>query len=169
VIPITKENTPERVLGIDPGSTSQNPTGWAIMDKGELVDYGTLNINCKGPERLEQVYKEMEKVLEDNAPIDAYCIESQYGPSGKSIKIISQIIGAIRFLLKSHDIDYIDSYTPNHIKKVVTGNGNASKDEVMESIAEIYNINKDEIDKDESDAAGIAHTALHHLEKEEAS
>lgn len=38
-----------RVLAIDPASGASSPPGWAIFEKGELVDYGVIEIDPKAP------------------------------------------------------------------------------------------------------------------------
>lgn len=159
-------NEAVKVLGVDPGSTRTNPMGWAIIEKDELLDYGCVRVNCTGPERLEKIYNKMEKVIKKHSDIELYCIENQFGPSGQSLKTISEVIGTIRFLLRSYNIKYYDKYHPSHIKKVITGKGNASKEEVMKVIRSVYNI-EEELNDDESDAIAIAHTGFHHMETED--
>lgn len=95
--------------------------------------------------------------------IDFYTIEGQFGPNGKSLKTINQVIGVVRYILLLNGIKYYDTYTPGHIKKVVTGNGRAKKEEIQKYVCEFYNLY--ELQKDEADALAIAYTGYYHINK----
>ena len=162
-----------KVLGIDPGSTKQNPTGYAVIDieKDEVIDCGCIEPGkLKEDKRLKKISKGFIEMLSKHDDITFYSYENQYGPSGKSLKTISQVIGAIRLAVFNKGILYYDSYTPNHIKKIVTGNGRANKQDVMDAIIEMYpELNPEKITKDMSDAVAIAHTCKFHILKEKVS
>lgn len=192
----TDKNTTTKIIGLDPGSTRTNPSGWAlfevdnienikknisnedytkeeledniekfIVDNTNILDYGTVKLNGeKECLRLSLVFNGIYDVVE-NKDIDFYVYERQYGPSGKSLKVISQVIGALRLAMHDCNIEYFDAYTPNHIKKIMTGNGRANKEDIKNKITSIYNIDHD-IEKDESDAIAIAYTAIYHAIKE---
>lgn len=63
-------------------------------------------------------------------------------------------------VFNEYNVKLLGSYAPNHIKKIVTGSGKAKKKKIIETISTIYSV--DDLQKDEADAAAIAHTGMWH-------
>src|SRR5690606_34327020 len=62
----------------------------------------------------------------------------------------------------NHDIP-VTQYTPSEVKKSVTGNGNAAKEQVWYMVRSILTIDEDEVGLDASDALAVALCHAHRL------
>lgn len=77
-----------RILGVDPGDT----TGWAILEKGEPVEIGTL----KKDEFYEMIPQILAKDI-DVCVIEDYIVRPEWGNKWKKTDT-PQKIGAIRLI-----------------------------------------------------------------------
>ena len=146
------------ICGIDPGSRIM---GIALLKK-ENKDINLIhseNIIIKKKDfidktkvilsRLEEIYQAYK--------INIVAIEEGYlGKNAYSMDLLSKIRGVVAgfFVLKGIDLFF---YSPSKIKKSVTGNGNASKEQVLRSLKLLLNL-KGDISYDESDAISVAYT-----------
>ena len=152
------------MLGLDPGSTKRNPLGWAILENNKLIDSGEISIELKDDARIGEVYEKLnDSRIKDHFPIDYYCYEKQFGPSGDAIKTISHVIAIARFFFLENDVELYGAYTPGHIKKIVTGKGNCKKKRMQKDVMQIYDLTEEDITKDIADAIGIVHTGMTHF------
>jgi crossover junction endodeoxyribonuclease RuvC len=71
---------------------------------------------------------------------------------------MAHVRGVIFSVLADHEVE-IYEYSPREIKKSITGNGNASKDQVKFMIARILNLDEN-IGYDQSDALAVALTYI---------
>ena len=156
-----------RILGIDQGLAN---TGLVILDnsKGTRVIYKEIfktSSKDKTEKRIEKIYNHIDKIIK-SYHIDIVATEKLYGYSKFTVKkmlIVNMITGIINLLVSQNDIGIIE-IPPKTIKKYITGNGNANKEEVQEEIEKqlgvVFTADHD------SDAASIALTARHLIEEE---
>lgn len=122
-----------RILGIDP---SLNRTGWAIVDyknnKYTLVEYGY--IECKDfdaesqeDEKLEHIYKTMEKVYKQYKPEYVISESPFYSKNVKTLMRLSHVHGTLLLIARQNG-KKMDYYSPLTIKSVVL-KGLKTKDE----------------------------------------
>jgi len=121
------------ILGVDPGTLI---TGFAIIE----VEHGTCSVlaydvvknvnNRSMPIRLKQIYDKLCKVINHYHP-DEFAIETAfYGKNAQSALKLGHargvsILAAVNFQIPTTE------YSPREIKKAVTGNGAASKQQVQ--------------------------------------
>lgn len=131
----------EYVLSID---ASLSCTGYAVLDKDtkDIVDVNKITTTSKieEGERIFNITNELTEVM-DKYDIKEVVMEDQFlGKNAKTAMQLSRLRGAIDFAvrLKGYRIEYIQ---PPLIKKIFTGLGNASKEDVANRIIEVYKDN----------------------------
>jgi crossover junction endodeoxyribonuclease RuvC len=151
-----------RVLGLDLSLTSP---GFAVIEvkagKPNLVK--TANFTTTSDTQQALRYEEIEAFtllfIRDNKPFDV--IAREIWPPSRNYAQNNKIHGswaAVERALSRYGYEVNEHLTPSNVKKTVTGNGNAKKPEVAESVRKILGLGEDyKFDSDDhSDAAGIA-------------
>ena len=149
-----------RILGIDPGSRL---TGYGVIsfDKGKekLVEYGVLRLDKEKSHeyRLKQIYDRLTAVIDRSLP-DFSAIEMPvYGKNPQSMLKLGRAQAACMLASLNREIPIVQ-YTPKEIKRAVTGNGNASKEQVWFMVRSILAIKEenDTFTLDATDALAVA-------------
>lgn len=127
------------VLGVDQSLTS---TG-LVMFKNNKLYQGNIHLIKTDKdfgdqyERVLYICQEFGRFIENEAP-DKIVVEGMaFGAKGTSVRVLAAvqfgiIIEAIRCGYQLNENIFI--VTPNQVKKLATGKGNASKDEVYDAI-----------------------------------
>lgn len=149
------------ILGIDPSLRS---TGYGIVEvQDNQVKYlysGTILTNPKLElsRRLLEMSKQINQVIQQYQ-VELACCETMFlSKNFKSVMKMAHVRGVIFSALANHEVE-IYEYSPREIKKSITGNGNASKDQVKFMITRILQID-DSIGYDQSDALAVALTLV---------
>jgi crossover junction endodeoxyribonuclease RuvC len=151
------------ILGIDPGTRF---LGYGLLrinqDKVTILQYGVLNLTkytTQGAKFLK-IHERVLGIIEEFLP-DEIAIESPFfGKNVQSMLKLGRVQGMVMSLAFSKSIP-IAEYEPKKIKQSVTGNGNASKEQVAKMVEIIGNIKLDAKLHDATDALGIA--ICHHF------
>ena len=149
------------ILGIDPGSRN---LGYCIISWNgksfSLIEAGLLKMRAKLlQEQMVEMVEGIELILQSH-PIDEVAIEDiffAYNP--KSVIKLAQFRGAL-CLKVLQEVGFFHEYTALQVKKAVTGNGKASKEQVAFMVKRLYGIQKEIKPLDISDAMAIAWTHL---------
>jgi len=147
------------ILGIDPGTRA---CGYAIVgltgSKISLVEAGFLKIKSRIlQEQLTEMIEGFDMIFAKNS-IDEVAIEDMfYAYNPKSVIKLAQFRGAIS-LKVLQDLGNFTEYTPLEVKKAVTGNGKATKEQVAFMVKKLLGIKKDIKPLDITDAIAIAIT-----------
>jgi crossover junction endodeoxyribonuclease RuvC len=158
---VQQSTTPERViLGIDPGTTI---LGYGvIVTKGKkmsLVDLNVLNLTKieNHPLKLKKIFETLLELIEKYQP-DELAIEAPFfGKNVQSMLKLGRAQGVAMAAALYRDIPIFE-YLPKKIKQSVTGNGNASKEQVaamMENLLEFKFSGK--LDATDGLAAAVCH------------
>lgn len=133
------------ILALDPASK----TGYATAE-----NYGVWNCTPNTGEsrgmRLIKFEKHLKSIL-DSLNIGVVSYELVAGKHTHANNIKSEMIGILLRECESRGIEY-KGYAPTKIKKFATGKGNASKEDVINSVKEKYNY----IGSDDNEADSIA-------------
>ena len=147
------------ILGIDPGTRN---CGYAILIKEKnrisLVEAGLIKIKEKTIQHQISELCEGLDIIFKNHLIDEVSIEDIfYAFNPKTVLKLAQFRGALS-LKVLQEFGNFSEYTPLQVKKAVTGNGKASKEQVSFMVRKIIGI-KDEIKPlDITDAIAVAIT-----------
>ena len=137
-------NRNRRILGIDPGV---NITGYGVIDQTgqqlELVEAGVLR-GGKGDlsERCLRLYQGLVEVLESLHP-DEMAIEQLYShyQRPRTAIIMAHARGVLCLAAQQREIPMSD-YAATQIKKVLTGNGRASKGQMQLAVCRNFSWRK---------------------------
>jgi crossover junction endodeoxyribonuclease RuvC len=148
-----------RILGIDPGLQA---TGYGVVD---LTDQFTLECVAAGvirstgtdmAPRLLQIHAALTEVLHECIP-DAMAVEDLYTTyeHPKTAILMGHARGVI-FLAAAQRAVPVTSYTPSDVKRAVTGNGRAGKDQVQAMVQRMLRLPSDPMPDHVSDALALA-------------
>ncbi len=148
-------------MGIDPGSRN---LGYSLIEyeskRSRLIEAGIIKIE---PNELQvQLIDLMEglDLIISKYSIDEVAIEDIfYAFNPKTVLKLAQFRGALS-LKVLQDIGYFYEYTPLQVKKAITGNGKASKEQVAFMVKRLLNIKKEIKPMDVTDAIAIALTHI---------
>jgi|UniRef100_A0A7V3RGS0 crossover junction endodeoxyribonuclease RuvC len=148
-----------KVMGLDPGISA---TGYGIID-GKKTIFGTIRPKEKDYyKKIIYICDRIKAIIERYKPDTVSLERAFYQKNVSSLIKISELRGAIIFLLLQKKIDFIE-FTPTQIKLATTGNGQASKSQVRFIIERIVLKNKARISNHAIDALAIAYTGLRKL------
>lgn len=146
------------ILGIDPGTLIM---GVAVLkQEGEkLKSLFIGNLNLKKEQnyiiKLDKIYRKIIEIIEIYNP-DELAIESPFlGKNAQSMLKLGRAQGVVISACLSRGIS-ITEYMPKKIKMSVTGNGNASKEQVSGMVKNILKLKDIPNNFDDSDAMAVA-------------
>ncbi len=146
------------ILGIDPGT---NVLGYGLISVNgkemEMIEMGVLRM-----EKITDIYEKLQKIYEKVAYLsEAYqatelAIEAPF--FGKNVQSMlklgrAQGIAIAAGLAKGLNIT---EYSPREIKQAITGNGNASKEQVAGMLFTLLKFKESSKFLDATDALGVA-------------
>jgi crossover junction endodeoxyribonuclease RuvC len=148
-----------KILGIDPGSRN---LGYCILfysgKNYSLVEAGLLKIKTDSlQEQIIELVEGLDLVLGSH-DIDEVAIEDIfYAYNPKSVLKLAQFRGALSLKILQ-EIGYFYEYTPLQVKKALTGNGKAAKEQVAFMVKRLLKIKREIKPLDITDAMAIAIT-----------
>ena len=150
-----------KILGIDPGSRN---LGYCIINfdgkNFSLIEAGLLKMKEKDLQaQMVEMVEGIDLILKTHT-VDEVAIEDiffAYNP--KSVIKLAQFRGALCLKILQ-EIGYFHEYTALQVKKAVTGNGKATKDQVAFMVKRLFGIKKEIKPLDITDAMAIAITHL---------
>lgn len=147
------------ILGIDPGL---GKTGYGLIKLDgygkKIVEGGILKTKVKEPleKRLFAIYKGINEVISEYKPsvvvIEEIYVHKQYP---RTAMIMGYVRGILLMVAGMHSIPVM-SYSSTKIKKFLTGNGRASKQQVQRMVKEHLKIKEVSYPEDVSDALAAA-------------
>jgi crossover junction endodeoxyribonuclease RuvC len=153
-----------KILGIDPGTRN---LGYCILDfdseKYTLVEAGLLKFKKNIlKEQILELTKGLDVILSSYV-IDEVAIEDIFfAHNPKTVLKLAQFRGALSLKIILSVGNY-EEYTPLQVKKSITGNGKASKEQVAFMVKRLLNLKKDIKPFDITDAMAVAITHAQRL------
>ena len=147
------------ILGIDPGTIN---CGYAIIEKTKsrtiLLEAGLIKIKEKKLQhQIMELVEGLDTILKDRV-IDEVAVEDIfYAYNPKTFIKLAQFRGALSLKILQ-EIGNFSEYTPLQVKKAVTGNGKAKKEQVAFMVKRILKITKEIKPLDITDAIAVALT-----------
>lgn len=148
------------VLGVDPGS---RVTGYGVIETtpaGErLIDFGVLRLNDADdhPLKLKTIHERLLEVIDQWHP-DVCAIEMPvYAQNAQSMLKLGRAQAAAMLSALVRQVPVVE-YTPKEVKKSVTGNGSATKEQVGYMVRTILAMRPDAdlVPHDASDALAVS-------------
>jgi crossover junction endodeoxyribonuclease RuvC len=147
------------ILGIDPGSRN---CGYAIIEKNKnsarLIEAGLIKIKSTILQhQITELIEALDIVL-NSFKIDEVAIEDIfYAYNPKTVIKLAQFRGALSLKILQ-ELGNFAEYTPLQVKKAVTGNGKADKEQVAFMVKKILKIDRQIKPLDITDAMAVAIT-----------
>ncbi len=187
-----------RILGIDPGSNAtgygvivvgqslageeQPGTGKKAQGRNQrrntsdgargeerLVECGVVRLDrVKDHEmRLKQIYDELTGVIDRCQPDEAAIEMPVYGRNPQSLLKLGRAQAASMLAVLNRGLPIVQ-YTPKEIKRAVTGQGNAAKEQVGFMVRSILGMNEEKWTRIAHDATDALAVALCHSHRDTA-
>ncbi len=146
-------------LGIDPGL---NRTGYAVLQRTSqrprLLEGGVIKStqSLDLATRICEVVQGLQEVLDEFQPT-AVAIEQVFSMprNPKTAVLMAHVRGAILFAVAERSLSIVH-YAPRQIKKLLTGTGTASKEQVQQAVQRELGLNHILEPNDVADATAIA-------------
>ena len=152
------------ILGIDPGTTI---LGFAIIDattnKEVMLELGVFRLNKikEHSEKLKVIFEKTLEIIERHQP-QILAIEAPfYGKNPQSMLKLGRAQGVVIAAAMYRGLEVFE-YSPRKIKQSITGNGNASKEQIAAMLKNMNLIKENNHPLDATDALAVA--VCHHLQ-----
>lgn len=153
------------ILGLDPGT---NITGYGIIsvtgNRTRLIQFGVIQLGKTGEHaiKLKKIFDKVIELIEAYHP-DEIALEAPFfGKNVQSMLKLGRAQGVAMSAALSREIPIVE-YAPKKVKQSVTGNGNASKEQVAKMLMQVFSIKELPKLLDATDALAVA--LCHHFQK----
>lgn len=159
------------ILGIDPGTTIM---GYGLIhiqsNKVSLITMGVIELSKYTSHylKLKRIYERVQGIIDTYNP-DELAIEAPFfGKNVQSMLKLGRAQGVAIAAAINRDLP-ITEYAPLKIKMAITGNGQASKEQVADMLRRILKIPKDMMLPQLDATDGLAAAYCHYLESSKIS
>lgn len=159
------QNSKEKIiLGIDPGTSVM---GYGVIlirgQKISILQFGVIHLSkYKSHElKLKKIFERVTSIIEEFGPDEVALEAPFYGKNVQSMLKLGRAQGVAMAAALTNEIP-ITEYAPKKIKQSVTGNGNASKEQVAAMLKSILKFEEAPKLLDATDALAVALT--HHYQ-----
>lgn len=130
------------ILGLDPGTTTM---GYGIIrirkNKMEMISTGVIHLHkLENHElKLKKIFEKVSFLVEEYLP-DEVAVEAPFfGKNVQSMLKLGRAQGVAMAAVLTRDLP-IQEYAPRKIKQAITGNGNASKEQVAKMLQSLLKL-----------------------------
>ncbi len=152
-------------MGVDPG-TSVMGYGVVLVEgsKLKLLQFGVIHLSkYAGHElRLKKIFERITSLLDEFHPDEVALEAPFYGKNVQSMLKLGRAQGVAMAAALAREIP-IHEYAPKKVKQSVTGNGNASKEQVAKMLQTLLNFKESPKLLDATDALAVA--ICHYFQK----
>ncbi|MBK8372032.1 MAG: crossover junction endodeoxyribonuclease RuvC [Saprospiraceae bacterium] len=147
-----------RILGVDPGT---NILGYAILEVVSnhlrIIDFGVISLlkYADHTEKLKEIFLQLQEIIETYQPTQMAIESPFYGKNVQSMLKLGRAQGVSMAAGITMGLS-IEEYAPKKVKLSITGNGNASKEQVASMLENILKIKIESKYLDSTDALGVA-------------
>jgi crossover junction endodeoxyribonuclease RuvC len=153
------------ILGLDPGTTVM---GYGVISiKGSkiaLMQFGVIHLSKYATHelKLKKIFDRVLNLVDEYHPDEVALEAPFYGKNIQSMLKLGRAQGVAMSAALYRDIPIIE-YAPKKVKQSVTGNGNASKEQVAKMLMTLLSIKELPKLLDATDALAVA--LCHHFQK----
>ena len=155
---IPKADQTYKILGVDPGT---NILGYAVIEVDgknlKVLSFGVFHLEKyeNHHEKLKEIFLQLQEIIETYLPKQLAIEAPFYGKNVQSMLKLGRAQGVAMAAAMTMGLD-IQEYAPKKIKQSITGNGNASKEQVAAMLESILKIKISSKHLDATDALGVA-------------
>lgn len=152
-----------KILGIDPGI---GICGFGLIEDSKPIDFGVVTtvIGAPLPARLKELYEGLSEIFDELKP-DVVSVEKLFFSKNVTTGIsVAEARGLVLLVAEQHNIPVFE-YTPNEIKKTLTGYGSAKKGQVQDMVKLHLELEERPRPDDAADAlaAAITHSLMQRI------
>ena len=151
------------ILGIDPGTTVMGYGVLVVEGSGvRLLDAGAIRFTTDADHtaKLHAIFRETSRIIGLHRPVEL-AIEAQFfGKNVQSMLKLGRAQGVAIAAALHHELTVVE-YAPKRVKQSITGNGNASKEQVAAMLLSMLKITELPSSTDATDAVAVA--VCHHF------
>jgi crossover junction endodeoxyribonuclease RuvC len=153
------------ILGVDPGT---NIMGYGVVlvtgQQLKLLQYGVIHLKKYGNHelKLKKIFERIQGLILDYSPDEVALEAPFYGKNVQSMLKLGRAQGVAMAAALSHQIPIVE-YAPKKVKQAVTGNGNASKQQVAYMLSGLLSFDASDKLHDATDALAVA--VCHHFQE----
>lgn len=152
------------ILGLDPGT---NVMGYGViivqLSKVKLLQFGVIQMGKYGAHemKLKKIFDRVLALVDEFKPDEVALEAPFFGKNVQSMLKLGRAQGVAMSAALYREVP-ITEYAPKKVKQSVTGNGNASKEQVAKMLMQIFSIKEMPKLLDASDALAVA--VCHHYQ-----
>jgi crossover junction endodeoxyribonuclease RuvC len=156
------------ILGLDPGT---NVMGYGLIlirkPKVDLLQFGVIHLSKYESHelRLKKIFERVLSLIDEFHPDEVALEAPFFGKNVQSMLKLGRAQGVAMSAALSREIPIVE-YAPKRVKQSVTGNGNASKEQVAKMLMTLFAIKELPKLLDATDALAVA--VCHHFQKNDA-
>lgn len=146
------------ILGVDPGS---RVTGYAILEK-QGQQYRALRCDVirlhdleDHSARLLRLFNTLSDIVRSFQPGECVVETPVFGKDPQAMLKLGRAQAACILAFNTNGYN-VTEYLPKEVKKSVTGNGNASKQQVAAMLAQVVKLPEEKLKNDATDALAVA-------------
>lgn len=154
-----------KILGVDPGT---NILGYSVLEVHgknlRVLSMGTMQLHTfpDHQTKLKEIFLQLQEIIETYLPRELSIESPFFGKNVQSMLKLGRAQGVCMAAAMTMGLN-ITEYSPKKIKKAITGNGNASKEQVSHMLSKLLKINLDNQMLDATDALGAAVTKYNEM------
>ena len=155
------------ILGLDPGT---NVMGYGLItvtgSKIHLLQFGVIHLSkYVGHElKLKKIFERITSLVDEYHPDEVALEAPFFGKNVQSMLKLGRAQGVAMAAALAREIPIVE-YAPKKVKQSVTGNGNASKEQVAKMLMTLLHIKEMPKLLDATDALAVA--LCHHFQKKD--
>jgi crossover junction endodeoxyribonuclease RuvC len=153
-------------MGIDPGTTIM---GYGLIRvtgrQPEMLAMGVLHL-AKIPDhalKLQRIFDRCIQLIDEFHPDEVAAEAPFFGQNVQSMLKLGRAQGVALAAALSRRIP-VTEYAPRKIKQSITGNGNASKEQVAAMLCSVLKLNLGDLPKELDATDGLAAALCHHFQ-----
>lgn len=152
------------ILGLDPGT---NVMGYGLIlingSRMTVIQFGVINMGKYGDHalKLKKIFDRVLALVDEYKPDEVALEAPFFGKNIQSMLKLGRAQGVAMSAALYREVP-ITEYAPKKVKQSVTGNGNASKEQVAKMLMQIFSIKELPKLLDSTDALAVA--VCHHYQ-----
>ena len=163
-MPKSMERREKILLGLDPGTSVMGYGLLSISGSSyKIIQYGVIHLSkYTGHElKLKKIYDRVSGIIDEFNPDEVALEAPFYGKNVQSMLKLGRAQGVAMAAALAHEIP-IREYAPKKVKQAVTGNGNASKEQVAGMLMKLLDLKEEPKLFDATDALAVC--LCHHFQ-----
>lgn len=152
------KQAPYKLIGIDPGT---NFLGFAVIEiankEMKVIEMGVVKLGLLENHqlKLKKIFERIQSIIKTHNPREMAIEAPFFGKNVQSMLKLGRAQGVAIAAAITLDIP-VTEYSPRKIKQSVTGNGNASKEQISAMLTNIFNVDMAKHTLDATDALATA-------------